>query len=105
MEEWSVKKKVPVQVSIPAMKTKVTLVKGRGHGQHHQGCSKISPFTGAECVEVGARGSPAPKVKCCRGRHLYQETDADLMPHEGESPQYHFDWMSCLLFIPDGYGK
>ncbi len=86
VEEWSVKKKVPVQVLVPTMKTKVTPVKGQGHGQHCQGCSKISPSTGAECVEVGMRGSPTPKVKHCRGRWLYQETNADLMPHEGESP-------------------
>ena len=101
VEEQSVKKKVPIQVSVPAMKMKVTPVKGRGHW----GCSKISPSTGAEHVEVGARGSPAPKVKYHRVRQLYQETDADLMPHEGKSLQDHFDWISCLLFIPDGYGK
>ena len=28
VEEWSVKKKVPIQVSVPTVKTKVTLVKG-----------------------------------------------------------------------------
>ena len=80
------KKKVPIQVSVPAVKTKVTLVKSQGHGQHHQGCGKVSPSTGAEHVEVGVRGSPAPKVKYYRGRQLYQETDADPMPHKGESP-------------------
>ncbi len=86
VEEQSAKKKVPIQVSMPAMKTKVTPVKGQGHSQHCWGCSKISPCTGAEHVEVGVRGSPAPKVKHHRGRWLYQETDVDPMPHEGESP-------------------
>ena len=61
VEEWLVKKKVPIQVSVPAVKMKVTPVKGQGHGQHCWGCSKVSPSTGMECVEVGARGSPAPK--------------------------------------------
>ena len=65
VEEWSVKKKIPVQVSVPAMKTKLTPVKGRGHSQHCWGCSKVSPSTGVECVEAGVRDSPAPKVKCC----------------------------------------
>ena len=86
VEEWLVKKKVPVQVSMPTVKTKVTPVKGQGHSQHCLGCGKISQSTGAEHVEVGARGSPTPKVKCHRGRQLYQETDADLMPHEGKLP-------------------
>ena len=64
VEEWSVKKKVPIQVFVPAVKTRVTPVKGRGRSQLCQGCGKISPSTSAECVEVGARGSPTPKVKC-----------------------------------------
>ena len=54
---------------------------------------------------MGVRGSPTPKVKHHRGRWLYQETDADPMPHEGKSPQDHFDWILHLLFILDGYGK
>ncbi len=105
VEEQSVKKKVPVHVSVPAVRTKVMPIKGRGCGQHCWGHGKISPSTGAEHVEVGARGSTAPKVKHHRDRQLYQETNADLMPYEGKSLQDHFDWILHLLFIHNGYGK
>ncbi len=105
VKEHAGKKKVPVQVYVPVVKTKVTPIKGQGHGQHCQGHGKISPSSGMECVEVGEMGSPTPKVKHQRGHQLYQETDADPMPHEGESLQDHFDHISCLLFIPEGYGK